>query len=212
MRLASTDPIAAARDGGHGEAVVFATRREQLHGVARLHRERFGEPIADDDRGGIVPKIVEAAVENLGAQIRRRRMSGGVDPEQGDGGGFKAGARAEQPAQDGRAGGDVRELPAHPHDSAGIDDAFEITAMRVRIRVFRRDQHPAGRGFETGEERERSVAAEIRIHEILREPGGLGLRANENGDAENDAGAAQNEGALAMPEKAQRNVKRRRHR
>ena len=60
--------------------------------------------------------------------------------------------------------------------------------------------------------RMRAVTSEGGIDEIFGEPLGLRLRANENRDAEDDAGKTQDERALAMAQEAQRDVEWRRHR
>src|SRR5437868_13041415 len=58
---------------------------------------------------------------------------------------------------------------------------------------------------------ERAIAADSRVDEITCEALGLRLSADKNGDAEHNAAKAQKQCALAMRQKTQRNIKRRRH-
>ena len=79
------------------------------------------------------------------------------------------------------------------------------------LRVFRRDHERFVARAETRSDDQRAIAADGGVDEIAREALRLRLRADKNGDAENDAAKAQKQRALAMRQKTQRNIKRRRH-
>ena len=130
-------------------------------------------------------------------------MQSRVDAEEIDGRVLKSRARAERAAQDRRAGRDVGELPADPHDLARVCDAFEIAAMGCfpRARIFWRNGQPGAEWLKARAENERSVAPQGGIDEVLREALRLRLSANEDGDAEHDHAQTEQERAFAMSEK-----------
>ena len=146
------------------------------------------------------------------ADIGRPEVQRRIDPEKIDRRIFKSGARGERAAQNRRAGDDVGKSPADAHDFGRVRDPFEIAATRrFDVRVFRRDEQVVVARAKLRAQHDRAVAPESGIDETLGETLGLGLSANENGDAENDAAQAENKSALAMEKETQRDVERRRH-
>ena len=139
-------------------------------------------------------------------------MQGGIDSEEIDRGGLKFSPRRERAAQDRRAGDDIGKAPADAHDFGGVGDAVEVAAAgRFHIGVLRRDVKVAVTRTKLPAQHDGATAPEGGIDEIFREALGLGLGADENRDPENDPAEAENEGALAVKKKAQRDVERRRH-
>ena len=103
--------------------------------------------------------------------------------------------------------GSVGKLPTHADVLRGVVDSLEGPAVR------RMDRQIGGivERLHARLHRERAVAAEGRVDEIFREPLRLRLRADENGDAENDPAKAEEERALPVPDKTERDVERRCH-
>ena len=206
---------AAPRDGRHGKAPIFAAGRKQLNRVACADFERIRQPRTDDDGVRVVAKFIERPRDDLLREIGGLEVVGGIDAEEIDSCILETGARTEGAAQDRRAGGHVRELPADPHDLGRVRNAAEVVAAGqaggVAPGSFRRHHQSGGAGLETRVQHERAVTPERRVDKIFREALRLRLRANENGHAENNAAQAQDKCALAMAEEADRNVERRRH-
>src|SRR5205814_9659543 len=97
-------------------------------------------------------------------KISGLEMIGGIDAEEIDGCILETGARTEGAAQDRRAGGHVRELPADPHDLGRVRDAAEVVAAGqtgdVAPRSFWRDHQSGGAGLETRAQHERAITPE----------------------------------------------------
>ena len=91
---------AGAGDGCDGETPILTAGRKQLHRVADIDAEFLGQPGADDDRAGIISKIIEAARNQFVQKVRGLRVKNGINSKKIDRRIFESGARAELPAQD----------------------------------------------------------------------------------------------------------------
>ena len=119
---------ARARDRRNGEPPVLTAGRKQLHGVAEAGLKDLRQTRTNDNRAGVVSKIVKAALDQLMEKIGRLRMKSGFDSIKIDSRIFKPGACAQCSAQDRRTRNDIGELPAYPHDFICVSDPLEIRA------------------------------------------------------------------------------------
>ena len=89
---------APPRDRGNGESPVFAAGRKQLHGVTETGLKCLGQTRTNDDRAGVISKIIKAAFDQLMEKIGRLRMKRGFDSIKIDSRIFKSGAGAQRSA------------------------------------------------------------------------------------------------------------------
>ena len=139
-------------------------------------------------------------------------MQRSVDSKQIDCRVFKTGARGECASQNRRTRNDVGKAAADTHDLRCVRNSLEIAAARrLHFGIFwRNDQIVVTRVILRSQD-DRPVAADGRIDEALSESLRLRLRANENGDPENDAAQAENKSPLPVEKETQRNIERRCH-
>ena len=139
-------------------------------------------------------------------------MQSGIDAVKIDSRVLKSRARADRSAQHRRTRDDIGKLPARPHDLVGIGDPFKINAtLHASVRVFGGNHEWFVARPKTRFDDQRAIAADVGVNEIARKTLRLSLRTDKDSDAENNPAEAQKQGALAMRQKPQRNIKWRRH-
>ena len=69
-----------ARDRCHGESPILAVGREQLHCVADARLKSLCQARTDDDRAGVVAKVIKVPLNQLVKNIGGLRVQGGIDP------------------------------------------------------------------------------------------------------------------------------------
>jgi len=196
-RIDRTDPCAC--DRCNIESPELAIGRQQLHRVAHASLKELCQARADNDRAGVIPKIIKAAVNQLMLDIGGSCVEGGIDTVKVDCRVLKTRASAYSSAQNRRTGNHVGELSAHPHDFVGVSDPFKIkTAVSGRLGVLRGDHEWLISWAKTRSDDERAIAADVGLDEIAGEALRLCLRADEYCDAENDAAQTQKQCPLAM--------------
>src|SRR6266853_854581 len=89
-----------ASDGRNIESPVLAVGREQLHGVADACLKQLGQARTDNDRAGVISKIIKFAVNQLVENVSRLRVQSRIDAVQLDRSVLKSRASAYCSAKD----------------------------------------------------------------------------------------------------------------
>src|SRR4029077_1018271 len=145
----------------------------------------------DNDRAGVVAKVVKVPLNQLVKNIGGLRVQGGIDPVKIDCRVLKCRASADVSAEDRRTGNDIRKLPAHAHDLIRIADAFKIeAASHVPLGMFCRNHERFVTRPKTESDYQRAIAANRWVNEVTRNSLGLRLRADKDRDAENHTAQA----------------------
>src|SRR5438477_5808158 len=201
------------RDRCHREAPVFAIGREQLYSVAyACMKQVFGETRTDDDRAGVISKVIVLPADQLLENIGRLRVQTRSDSVQVDGGMLKSRARGQRAAQYRRTGNHIRELSADAHDFVRVGDAFKILSpSHLAVGTFRRNHERLVKRTEARLHDQGAVAADGGINEVASKTLSLRLRADKNRNAENYTAKAQQQCPFAMRQKPHRNIERRGH-
>src|SRR6266496_1141664 len=128
---------ACASDRRNGESPVLAIGCEQLHCVADASLKYLCQARPDNDRAGVISKVITVAVNQLVEKIGRLGMQSRIDAVKIDSRVLKSRTSADRSAQDRGTGHHIGELPAHPHDFIGVSDAFKIkTASHSPVRTL----------------------------------------------------------------------------
>ena len=148
-----------ARDRCHGESPILAVGREQLHCVADARLKSLCQARTDDDRAGVVAKVIKVPLNQLVKNIGGLRVQGGIDPVKIDCRVLKCRASIGVSAEHRRTGNDIRKLSAHAHDLIRITDTLKIeAASHVPLGMFCRNHERFVTRPKTRSDYQRAVA------------------------------------------------------